>query len=53
MILVGKHNGKLMLEEYIERGISKNRKGMDWIYLAHDRDWWWAQVNVATDLWVT
>jgi hypothetical protein len=42
-----------MLGEYIERGFNKNRKGMDWIYLAHDRDWWLAQVNMATDLWVT
>lgn len=39
MILVGKHNRKLMLGEYTERGFSKNRTGMmDWIYLAHDRD---------------
>jgi len=38
MILVGKHNVKLKLGEYFERGFSKNRTGMDWIYLAHDRD---------------
>lgn len=31
MILVGKHNRKVMLGEYIERGFSKNRTGMDWI----------------------
>jgi hypothetical protein len=54
MILVGKHNRKLMLGEYTERGFSKNRTGMmDWIYLAHDRDQWCIQVNVVMDLWVT
>jgi len=38
MIFVGKHNVKLMLGKYIERDFSKNRTGMDWIYLAHERD---------------
>jgi len=37
MILVGKRNRKLMLGQYTERGFSKNRTGMDWIYMAHDR----------------
>jgi hypothetical protein len=37
MILVQKHNGKLMLGEYNEMSFSKNRTDMDWIYLAHDR----------------
>jgi hypothetical protein len=26
--------------------------GMDWIYLAQDRDWWWAIVDVIMNLWV-
>jgi hypothetical protein len=26
--------------------------GMDWIALAHDRDRWWALVNVVMNLWV-
>ena len=38
MILVRKETGILILGKYTERGFSKNRTGMDWIYLAHDRD---------------
>ena len=29
---------KINVGEYIESGFSKNRTGMDWIYLAYDRD---------------
>ena len=25
---------------------------MEWIYLAEDRDKWWAVVNIVTKLWV-
>jgi hypothetical protein len=27
------------------------RKGVDWIYLAQDRDWWRAVVNTVMNLW--
>jgi len=27
-------------------------RGMNWIYLAHDRDRWWALVNTVMKLWV-
>jgi hypothetical protein len=26
--------------------------GVDWIYLAQDRNWWWALVNTVRNLWV-
>jgi hypothetical protein len=26
--------------------------GMDWIELAHDRDPWWALVNMVMNIWV-
>jgi len=30
---------------------SRNRRGgMDWIYLAHDRQKWWALVNMVMNL---
>jgi hypothetical protein len=25
---------------------------VEWIHLAHDRDWWWAVVNTVMKLWV-
>jgi hypothetical protein len=28
------------------------RVGMDWIYLAQDRDRWWALVNRVINLWL-
>jgi hypothetical protein len=27
-------------------------EGVDWLHLAHDRDWWWAFVNMVMNLWV-
>jgi hypothetical protein len=27
-------------------------EGMEWIYLAQDRDWWGAVVNMVISLWV-
>jgi hypothetical protein len=27
-------------------------KVMDWIYLAQDRDQWWALINTVMNLWV-
>jgi hypothetical protein len=23
-----------------------------WVHVAHDRDWWWALVNMVMSLWV-
>jgi hypothetical protein len=28
-------------------------EGVDWIYLAQDRDWWQAAVNIVICLWVS
>jgi hypothetical protein len=27
-------------------------EGLDWIHLAQERDWWWALVNMVTNLQV-
>ena len=42
----GEDNIKLDLQEM------RWGRGMDWIYLAQDRDRWWAVVNTVMNLWV-
>jgi hypothetical protein len=57
-VLMGKPEGKTPLGRY-RRKWEKNIKmdlretgwgGMDWVYLAHDRDQWWALVNTGINL---
>jgi hypothetical protein len=60
MVLVGKPEGKRPLGR--PRGIWEDRIRMDltgidwgrveWIYLAQDRDWWWALVNAMMNIGV-
>jgi hypothetical protein len=59
-VLVGKSQGKRPFgrprrrwEDNIKMDLQKvGCGGMDWIELAHDRDRWWALVNVVMKLWV-
>jgi hypothetical protein len=59
-ILVGKSEGKgplgrprRRLQVNIRMGLKEiGRKGVDWIHLFQDRDWWWAVVNVEMKFWV-
>jgi hypothetical protein len=58
-ILVGKPEGKRPLGRPKRRrkdNIMKDREigwgGMDWLYLAQDRDQWWALVNMVMNLQV-
>jgi len=38
-------------EGHISRDIKEiGWKGVEWIYLAHGRDQWWAVVNIVTNL---
>jgi hypothetical protein len=58
--LVGKPEGerplgrpRLKWEDNIKMDLQEVRcGGMDWIYLAHDRDRWWALLIVVMNLWV-
>jgi hypothetical protein len=59
-VLVGKPRGKRPLERLRHRwedGIRMDLretgcKGMEWIHLAEDWDWWWALVNMVMNLQV-
>jgi len=42
-------DGRIILE-CILKDVKWN--DMEWIYLAEDRDKWWALVNIVTKLWV-
>ena len=60
-VLVGKPEGKRPLgrprrrrEDNIKMDLQEvGWGGMDLIYMAQDRDWWWALVNVVMNLRVT
>jgi hypothetical protein len=41
-------DGKIILE----RILKKRCENVDWMYLAQDRDQWWALVNTVMDLQV-
>jgi hypothetical protein len=57
-ILVGKPEEKRplgrpwhRLEDNIKMDLREmGFEGVDWIHMAHDRDWWWALVNMALNL---
>jgi hypothetical protein len=57
---VGKPEGMRPLRRFRHRRVDNIKMnlrgigwgGMDWIYLAQDRDQWWALVNMAMNLWV-
>jgi hypothetical protein len=59
-ILVGKPEGKRPFgrprsrwENYIKIDLREIWfGGVYWVYLAHDRDHWWAVVNTVINLWV-
>jgi hypothetical protein len=59
-ILVGRTEGKSHLEdlgcrwEDIKMDLRDiGLEGVNWIYLAQDRDWWWALVNIVMNLRVS
>jgi hypothetical protein len=59
-ILMGKPKGKRPLgrprhrwEDVIKMGLREIiLVGVDWIQMAHDRDWWRAVVRAVMNLWV-
>jgi hypothetical protein len=42
-------DGRIILKLIFER---LDGGGIDWIYLAQDREWWWALVNAVMNLCV-
>jgi hypothetical protein len=56
--LVGKPEGKRLLGRLSRRWEDYNQMdpqevgcgGMDWTYLAQDRQWWWAFMNAVMNL---
>jgi hypothetical protein len=54
-VLVGKPKGKRPLERPRHRWDHNGSlgivwKGVEWIQLAQDTDWWWALVNIVMNL---
>jgi hypothetical protein len=58
-VLVGESEGKRPLrrprcrwEDGIRMDLLEIGRGVEWIQLAQDRDWWQAFVNTVINLWV-
>jgi hypothetical protein len=58
-VLVGESEGKRPLrrprcrwEDGIRMDLLEIGRGVEWIQLAQDRDWWRAFVNTVMNLWV-
>jgi len=51
--LVRKPEGKRHKEDNIKMDLREiGWEGMEWMHLAHNRDQWWALVNIVMNLWV-